>query len=260
MRRFSLFLNFLVLIICFIGCSACLSSSPQPPKSTVDDTVYITENAQHLDDATVALIFQSAEKPEEGYKIFCSGVFINTHQILTARHCAAVVIEDPLLEELGLPQPYQKAIGHQIAFKTYEEKDEFFKPGRSKSPYYATIVAMGEEDDVALLELNDSFEHDYIPVAAQNPAIGSEFTQVGHPARYGWTMFTGYVSAMRELDGKELLHVTSPSYYGSSGGPAIQNGHVVGICSMISTRVPNMTWLVPTDRINLFLAKQQPSL
>ena len=81
---------------------------------------------------------------------------------------------------------------------------------------------------------------------------------VGHTTGLWWTYIEGDVSSSRTHVGKfsKLLQISSPAWFGNSGGGAFnEDGKLVGISSWIYTKAPMVTFFVHGDVIRSFLVK-----
>jgi putative serine protease PepD len=98
--------------------------------------------------------------------------------------------------------------------------------------YYAKIVGVDKEKDVAHLETDDKFPG--LAVFKGTVTPGQPIVVVGAPLGLESTVTTGVVSAFRKLEGGTETYVQfdAPINPGNSGGPVINaKGEVVGIAS-----------------------------
>ena len=98
--------------------------------------------------------------------------------------------------------------------------------------YYAKIVAVDKDKDVAHLETDEKFPG--LAVAKETVTPGQPIVVVGAPLGLESSVTTGVVSAFRKLEGETDPYVQfdAPINPGNSGGPVINaKGEVVGIAS-----------------------------
>lgn len=191
---------------------------------------------------TVALVIEMpvAEK----VRPFCSGVWIASDWILTAKHCTMTTNVETDEED--------------------EDTDEAFTTQQDYGVFKATVAYRDTEHDLALLHTNFAPTHTWANVANRSPAQGDSVHVVGHPVGFWWTYLTGIVAGYREHSSRfegtgvskgPYIQLQVPIFQGSSGGGAFDaQGRLVGICSFI-TSLPGEGFFVPVESIKPFLTK-----
>jgi len=221
-----------------VGC--CCSIVTQPKEKTLMSEHEKTRSAQvqsvkKITSLTVALTNVDPSKPE----IHCSAIWIKRGMLLTANHCV-----DP---------------GELITYMTFDEINE-------SSFHLAVVKGYDEANDLALLLVDPSTEPPHEIVSITNEVIepGEEVNIMGHTVGLGWTFSKGYVSSIRnnlknssDVVSEKVIQISSPAWLGNSGGGAFDpEGHLVGLCSYISTAAPFLTYFVHKNTIAKFLEKE----
>lgn len=114
--------------------------------------------------------------------------------------------------------------------------------------YYAKIVAVDKEKDVAHLETDEKFPG--LAVAKGSVTPGQPIVVVGAPLGLESSVTTGVVSAFRKLEGETNPYVQfdAPINPGNSGGPVINaRGEVVGIASAKVRDAEGIGLAIPID-------------
>jgi S1-C subfamily serine protease len=240
--------------------------------------------------ATVALMMYRDDKDTTlttGYRPFCTGVWVDDTHILTADHCAKAEQEhqqDRLDERkqkeadgpMTLQQMLQKLFGGGMMSEAEPDKieekglvvhfiteNEVIEVGKEPSAWHMSkVVAFDEKHDLALLEAVGKAvpSHRVAKLAKATPEVGETVHIVGQTIGMYWTYIQGNVSAYRGKDmvkGKDSegpwMQVSSPMFYGNSGGGAFNDyGELVGIADWIK-RAPEMGFFVHLDTIRSFL-------
>lgn len=100
--------------------------------------------------------------------------------------------------------------------------------------YDATVVAMNEDMDIAVLVVSD-VEFPYLPVEDYNNIkIGSDVYAIGAPNGMTYTLTKGTLSAKdRQIGDYTYLQLDAALNEGNSGGPLLtDDGRVIGVNSM----------------------------
>jgi serine protease Do len=73
---------------------------------------------------------------------------------------------------------------------------------------------------------------------------------IGNPSGLGFTVTSGVVSGLRDIDGKRYVQTDAPINPGNSGGPLItEAGRVIGINSMVMRGVQGIGFAIPIDAV-----------
>jgi len=136
------------------------------------------------------------------------------------------------------------------------------KPGDPR-PYLAAVAYIGEDCDLALLEVADpNFYVGMEPLEiGELPAVRSEVVTYGYPAGGEQISYTRGVVSRIELQpyvnigNRSLLAVQTDAAInpGNSGGPVIQNGKVVGVAFQGQPGLENAGFFIPPNVMKHFL-------
>jgi serine protease Do len=73
---------------------------------------------------------------------------------------------------------------------------------------------------------------------------------IGNPSGLSYTVTSGVVSGLRDIDGKRYVQTDAPINPGNSGGPLItEEGRVIGINSMVMRGVQGIGFAIPIDKV-----------
>jgi len=99
-----------------------------------------------------------------------------------------------------------------------------------------------------------------LPLAAAGTLVdGQEVVAVGNPHGLNRSIVAGRVSALREMNGIEMIQLALPVEPGNSGGPLLDlEGRVHGIVSMKSLVTPNLGFAVSVARLRSLLDRPNP--
>jgi regulator of sirC expression with transglutaminase-like and TPR domain len=99
-----------------------------------------------------------------------------------------------------------------------------------------------------------------LPLAAAGTLVdGQEVVAVGNPHGLNRSVVAGRVSALREMNGIEMIQLALPVEPGNSGGPLLDlEGRVHGIVSMKSLVTPNLGFAVSVARLRSLLDRPNP--
>lgn len=118
----------------------------------------------------------------------------------------------------------------------------------------AEVVDVDTVQDLALLKLDG--KGPALEVAAELPQVGQEVAAIGTPKGLERTLSTGVVSAVRTLQGREVVQITAPVSQGSSGGPVLDAaGRVVGVATFVFTEGQNLNFAIPCTAVRHFLGR-----
>lgn len=119
-------------------------------------------------------------------------------------------------------------------------------------------------NDIAILPLPGN-SGTGIPLASGEARPGTPVWAFGSPMGLRNTVSNGIVSAVREVDGKQLIQITAPISTGSSGGPVLNGaGEAIGVVVSTYREAQNINFaipvaLLPADIQNLSAQKEFPA-
>lgn len=197
-----------------------------PVTAEIEKTVTKKEKIDAITDKTIALV----RKDDEGdFVPYCGGVWVSNNLILTAFHC---------LEE------------GKVEYMTYD----------SDSPSGAIVKDFDIENDLAVLLANsENIPAHSVAEVSVDAWRGQHVHVMGHTTGMGWTYLEGVVSSVREKRDKtrKLLQVSSPIWFGNSGGGAWDDdGRLIGISSLISGKAPNVGFFIHGTHIRDLLDRK----
>ena len=239
LKRFAFLLLFVTSLLLSFGCCTNANNFNSAKIDLID----------HLKDSTAALVI----KADNGaYMPFCSAVWINKTDMVTAKHCVA---DDDDEDKVTL-----NAI---VEFQIYKDFDNTYPYSKNKKAYLATVIAAGKEnEDLAILRSIDLVEHGIATIATYEPKSGQVAHHIGHPRALQWSYIRTYVSEPRILDVEDgrkrhMLNLVGFVWKGSSGGGAFDNGgNLLGICSWLLP-APGQTAFVHVDVVREVLKRNK---
>ncbi|WP_082281582.1 S1C family serine protease [Leptospira kirschneri] len=149
---------------------------------------------------------------------------------------------------------------HVVSNSSYLKVKHF----NSTKFYKAEVQYLGFDCDLAILKVeeNEFFSNvEPLEISEVSPALGSNLLILGYPGGdENITLENGNVSRVERvrysfsgLDYRKAIRVNANIIPGYSGGPAIQNGKVVGITFQVSQSQGNVAYLIPPEIVNHFL-------
>jgi serine protease Do len=73
---------------------------------------------------------------------------------------------------------------------------------------------------------------------------------IGNPSGLSYTVTSGVISGLRDIDGKRYVQTDAPINPGNSGGPLItEDGRVIGINSLVMRGVQGIGFAIPIDTV-----------
>lgn len=162
----------------------------------------------------------------------------------------------------GLVLPNQLVLTN--AHVVLDAKRILVRTPESKKEYVATVKFIGYDCDLALLEVKDpSFAENTnsLSFADGLPNLGTDVLMLGFPnGNENLSVEKGSILRLEKnrysysgLDFRNVLKVSANIQPGNSGGPAIQDGKVVGLVFQISKVEKGIAYLIPNDIIQHFL-------
>ncbi|MDZ4848494.1 MAG: tetratricopeptide repeat protein [Pirellulaceae bacterium] len=123
------------------------------------------------------------------------------------------------------------------------------------------VEASNRSDDLAILRV-DRGDHELVPLQLSEETIVAQGVPVlafGNPLGLRHSVVQGIVSAIREIEKKELIQVAIPIEPGNSGGPLVDmEGTVHGIINMKSAVAKNVGFAIPIARLKMLMQSTNP--
>ena len=121
------------------------------------------------------------------------------------------------------------------------------------------VHATDRDADLAIVRVNAA---GLIPLPLAGPGTvvdGQEVVAVGNPHGLKQSVVAGRVSAIRDMDGIDMIQLALPVEPGNSGGPLLDlQGRVHGVVSMKSLVTPNLGFAVAADRLRELIDRPNP--
>lgn len=232
-----------LVIACLAACLACSGTKMLPIHNQV-----LSDQIEKDKNATVMLVDEDEDGNTSAY---CSGVWINSEQILTAYHCIRDAEKD-FDQEVG----DKVKVAYRDDYMLMDHADSVIKESHP-----AIVIKTSHEDDLALLKINNPYhKHGFALISSGEIIPGDQVVVVGHPIGFSYVWVPGTVVWSEYMERSnhhysKTLFITSSAWFGNSGGAAFDmQGNVVGICSFL-VRGPQMTFFVHRDEIVKFLDK-----
>lgn len=126
--------------------------------------------------------------------------------------------------------------------------------------WIGVVEKFDKELDLATVKpLGETSSHRIAKIIQEPINAGQLLHIVGHTVGITWSYSRGYVANSRKIEGPNAvvintIQASAPVWKGNSGGGAFDSdGHLVGICSWIDTRAPNISFFIHHDEILKFL-------
>jgi S1-C subfamily serine protease len=115
----------------------------------------------------------------------------------------------------------------------------------------AGVVAFDPRLDYVVLQLKSAGKLPAIRFGNSDKVeIGDEVLAIGHPKGLGYTISTGIISQIRNVDGVKIFQHTAPISPGNSGGPLLNSkGEVIGINTLTAANGQNLNFAIPIDYV-----------
>ena len=132
-------------------------------------------------------------------------------------------------------------------------------PSGRKLPVIS-IESMDSIADLAVIQVDIGDQPlQPIPLSDQTPAPGVRVAAFGNPLGLRNSVVEGVVSAVREVQGRELIQLAMPTQPGNSGGPLVDlQGQVRGIINMKSAIDDNLGFAIPVAQLIPILNAPHP--
>lgn len=114
-----------------------------------------------------------------------------------------------------------------------------------------SIQASDPVVDLAVIRVDPGKESlSPLPLSKQSVAPGLSIAAFGNPLGLRNSVVSGVISAVREVQGRELIQLAMPIQPGNSGGPLVDKmGKVRGIINMKSAIDDNLGFAIPVDQL-----------
>ena len=229
---------------------------------------------KHLKNSTVALVSEMCQKRNgagecelKKQRIYCSGVWINKGEFLTAHHCIQSYITGRSTDDEIEKGEDLRLSGRIISFLSKDQVPEGNDTGRIniQFPKKGKVISFSVHDDLALVRVDSQYYTDsFVRVSREKIKVGQEIHVVGHTVGIPFTYSHGHISGIREHDRTDLsmsnrlvIQVTAPIYFGNSGGGLYtRSGELIGIASYMNIRAPmHLGFFAHRDALQCFLEK-----
>ena len=116
--------------------------------------------------------------------------------------------------------------------------------------YDGLTARLSDRSDLAVFQLPAT----HCPFIAADPAaalkVGQRVYTIGNPSGLAYTVTSGVLSGLREMDGTKYLQTDAPINPGNSGGPLItEQGRVIGINSSVMRGVQGIGFALPIEAV-----------
>ena len=235
-----------------VGCCTIIRTDTIPPYENRRNVKLVED----IENATVAFLISQ----ETDRKAYCAGVWIDKKRILTVNHCAEVIGRKIL--NISEETSYD-ATGDPIAFVNHSDADE----NGNILPnvlWLGKVTQVDKKRDLALITvLEPTSDHTIVSIVDGPIYPGESLHIIGHTIGLTWSYVKGNVSNIRNMQGpmtgsefiiSKVLQVSAPVWMGNSGGGAFDNnGNLVGICSWVTLKAPNISFFIHYNDIKDFL-------
>lgn len=133
-----------------------------------------------------------------------------------------------------------------------------------ESAYAATVVAVDEISDIALIKIDPEEPLDAVTFAEdEDLLLGETVIVLGNPFGLSHTVTVGVLSAMNrratyqgEVLYKDILQTDAAVNPGSSGGPMLNaDGHLIGLNVAVYQDAQNIGFAIPVKRVRALLSE-----
>jgi len=121
------------------------------------------------------------------------------------------------------------------------------------------IISVYPECDLALLQVDiDSREVHALPISSRIPQVGEEIIVIGAPHGLEYSVTTGVISAIRDIDlmGR-VYQISAPIYPGSSGSPVLSmSGKLLGVAFLTLSGGDNLNFAIPASKVHSLISNE----
>lgn len=225
---------FLAILVTFFVVTVGCTVAPQSEYRFSDNP----GNVVHLQRATVALV----EDTEEGISApRCTAFYVAPRKLATALHCVednnvvTIQLAPGLIIQVTEDRELEPTLGREILFVDLDEQNrliENWTPTEQPRVRHSTVIAIDEDEDIAILELSESepSSRDWLELASW-VRPGEHVYVMGMPRSQFWILTEGLMSAIQQHpDGSQTYMFQAPIAPGSSGSPVInERGQVIAV-------------------------------
>ena len=113
------------------------------------------------------------------------------------------------------------------------------------------IFAWDRERDLAILRVENAAGLKPLPLGdSATAAQGEPVVAMGNPLGFRNSVVEGVLSAVREVDGRDMLQLAMPVERGNSGGPVLnRRGEVLGVVTLKSAVTANLGFAMPVNEL-----------
>lgn len=125
----------------------------------------------------------------------------------------------------------------------------------SGEEFSATVVALDEDEDIAILCVKDVSFPSLKLVNMDDMKTGDDIFAIGAPKGMAYTLTKGSISAKeRVISNKIYIQIDAPINSGNSGGPLLNDaGEVLGMNTLKMSDAEGIGLAIPSDRIISFI-------
>ena len=128
-----------------------------------------------------------------------------------------------------------------------------------RRPKVTEVVGWSRKDDLIVFRI-DVLD---VPPLTMGPgdkmAQGTAVVAMGNPLGLRYSVVSGVVSEVRDVEGQELIQLAMPVEKGNSGGPLVDaEGRLRGIVNMKSAVTDNLGYAIPVATLQAILANPAP--
>lgn len=124
----------------------------------------------------------------------------------------------------------------------------------------AKIERVDALNDLAVLSVAVEMASEPLSFASSAPLPGDAVFAIGNPQGLERSISAGVVSGVRQIEGRQLLQISTPISPGSSGGPILNRaGEVVGVAVGLLESGQNLNFAVPATLVRRLLSRAADS-
>jgi serine protease Do len=128
------------------------------------------------------------------------------------------------------------------------------------SHYDGLHARLSGNSDLAVFQLPANGCHFIAADLKADLRVGERVYTIGNPSGLGYTVTSGVVSGLREMEGQTYVQTDAPINPGNSGGPLItEQGRVIGINSRVMRGVQGIGFAIPIDAVYTAFPEMAPA-